>query len=91
MSETVFSIRLNPSLLRVAAKQASLSGESLEDWLAAIILKHIAEMHSSDRLVPSDIECAQADSMAELLDRGGDNPPDPGDELPEGYVPLSKR
>ncbi len=35
-------------------------------------------------------DAAQAEAL-EILSRGGDNPPDPGDEIPASYLAWKKR
>ena len=36
-------------------------------------------------------ETANIDEALAILNRGGNEPPVPGDELPEGYVPFEQR
>jgi hypothetical protein len=39
---------------------------------------------------PRNIHADVSDAL-EILNRGGNEPPIPGDELPEGYIPVDQR
>ena len=92
MSEAVIPVRMSDPLLGYASQQAQRNGVSLETWLLSVAAERIRDEQVAERFfrpVPPEIA---ARSIGELLDRAGNNnPPDPGDELPEGYVPFSKR
>lgn len=91
MSEAVIPIRMSDPLLSYVSQQAQRNGVSLETWLLSVAAERIRDEQVAERFFrPAPPELA-ALTIGELLDRGGNNPPDPGDELPEGYVPFSKR
>jgi hypothetical protein len=78
---TTTQVALPVTLLQKAADQASHLGVSTEQWIELALAERI-------RLEDADAEYfriraarASGRSLGEILDKGGDNPPDPGDEL----------
>jgi hypothetical protein len=91
MSEAVIPVRMSDPLLGYASQQAQRNGVSLETWLLSVAAERIRDEQVAERFFRSVPRETAAHNLGELLDRSGNNPPEPGDELPEGYVPFSKR
>jgi hypothetical protein len=87
MSETVLSVRISEPLYEDASQQARRAGISLEQWLLAVAADRVRDDQVADRFFRHRVPQELAGQMIrEILDSVPDNPPDPGDELPEGYI-----
>jgi hypothetical protein len=86
MSETFLSVGISESLYQEASQQARRAGVSLEQWLLAVAAERVRDEQVADRFFRHRVSQETAGQMMrEILDNIPDNPPDPGDELPEGY------
>lgn len=86
------SIPVSEELYRELTQRAEETGVSPQDWAASVLEARIRIERETDRFFDARAARASSLTLGELLDRAGNNnPPDPGDELPEGYVPFSKR
>jgi hypothetical protein len=74
-------IALPESLLREAASQASHLGVSTEQWIEIALAERIRLENADAEYFRTRAARASGRSLGEILDRGGNNPPDPGDEL----------
>jgi hypothetical protein len=87
-----FPLRLMPSVRHGAEEFASREGVSLNQFINVAIaervahLRHEAWVNRRAKVTEASIAKAMA-----LLDRGGDLPVQPVDELPEGYVSPIRR
>lgn len=91
MNEAVIPVRMSDPLLSDALEQAERIGMSVEGWLLEVAAERVRDERVAERFFRAVPQEEAARSLGELLDRAGNNnSPDPGDELPEGYVPLSK-
>lgn len=86
-----FPLRLLPSVRRAAEEFAAKDGVSLNQFINVAIaerlgqLRHRAWVEGRARVTDASI----AEAFA-ILDRGGRQPVEPGDELPKGYAPIRK-
>ena len=87
-----FPLRLMPSIRRTAEVFSAQEGVSLNQFINVAVAEKLAhlehEQWTRKRRPFTEKDAAEALS---LLDRAGSVPPEPGDELPEGYVPLRDR
>jgi hypothetical protein len=74
-------IALPETLLQKAADQASHLGVSTERWIELALAERIRLENSDAEYFRARAARASGRSLGEILDQGGDNPPDPGDEL----------
>ncbi len=86
-----FPLRLMPSVRRTAQAYSEKEGVSLNQFINVAVAEKLAHMEHDEwvrnRRKPTRESLAKA---LRLLDQGGNNPPEPGDELPEGYITRAK-
>jgi hypothetical protein len=86
MKQSNFALRLQPSLLDEARRLAKDEGVALNQLINVAVAEKLATLRTEaffrERARRADIPAALA-----ILDRlGAANPPEPGDELPEGWA-----
>jgi hypothetical protein len=65
-----------------ATQRAEKDGVSVADWISSAVEERIRNDELSDRVWRRHAEGAPPKALRQVLDLiGGDNPPDPGDEL----------
>ncbi|HCK84776.1 MAG TPA: toxin-antitoxin system HicB family antitoxin [Hyphomonadaceae bacterium] len=75
-----------PEKLSSEAKSAAeAAGETVEAFIARAVAFEI-ERERTDKFFAERRARANIGRALEILDREGGEPPQPGDELPEGYV-----
>ncbi len=81
------AVHLPASLEKEAARLAEEDGVSLSHWVSLAVAQKIGAVETAAGFFRrrSQGACSLDDALA-ILDSGPDNPPDPGDELPEGYI-----
>ena len=91
MTKANYALRLQPSLKAAAEELAAEEGTSLNQFINVAVAEKlsalITERYFQER-------AARADRAAGMryLDEAGDEPPRPGDELPEGWSePKTRR
>src|SRR5580692_929037 len=96
MRTSNFALRLQPSLMEAARNLADAEGVALNQLINVAVAQMIAA-HRASNYIAMRAKRANPARALEILDRAGrDNPPMPGDELPEGWkgmdaqVPASK-
>src|ERR1700689_4394689 len=81
-----FPLRLMPSVRRTALVFSQKEGVSLNQFINVAVAEKLAHLEHEEwvrnRKQPSKELAARA---LRLLDRAGDRPVQPGDELPKGY------
>lgn len=86
-----FPLRLMPSVRRTAQAYSEKEGVSLNQFINVAVAEKLAHLEHEEwvrrRRKPTRESLAKA---LRLLDQGGTNPPEPGDELPKGYVAKAK-
>lgn len=85
-------IHLPVSLQREASRLAMRDGISLDQWVSMAVAQKIGSIETAAQFFQRRSQGAPTvDDALAVLNSGPDNPPEPGDELPNGYVPLSSR
>ena len=81
-----FPLRLMPSVRRTAEAFSEKEGVSLNQFINVAVAEKLAHLEHDEwvrnRKKPTQKTIARA---LELLNRAGTQPPEPGDELPDGY------
>ena len=81
MRHLIESIRLPAELQSRAARLAELEGVSVEQWIADAV----ATKADTAEFFNSRTQRASGKTLSEILNLVPDNPPEPGDELPEDW------
>ena len=81
MRDVIESVQLPAELQSQAARFAEMEGVSLEQW----VLEAIANKVKTAAFFHDHSQRASGRSLGEILESVPDNPPMPGDELPEGW------
>jgi hypothetical protein len=85
MRTSNFALRLQPSLMESARNLADAEGVALNQLINVAVAQMIAA-HSASNYIAMRAKRANPARALEILARAGrDNPPMPGDELPEGW------
>jgi hypothetical protein len=74
-------IALPEALLQQAASQANHLGVSTERWIELAVAERLRLENADAEYFRTRAARASGRSLGEILDKGGDNPPDPGDEF----------
>jgi hypothetical protein len=84
-----FPLRLMPSVKREAEEFSRQEGVSLNQFINVAVAEKLSRLQHdrwlATRAKPDPARTARA---LAILDRDNRNDPDPGDELPEGYVSI---
>lgn len=84
-----FPLRLMPSVRRVAEDFSLKEGVSLNQFINVAVAEKVVLLQHEEWLASRPKPTAARISRAlALLDRPTRNAPDPGDELPDGYVSV---
>ena len=92
ISGSRFPLRLMPSIRRTAEVFSEQEGVSLNQFINVAVAEKLAHLEQEQwmrRRRP--FTKADAEEATALLDKAGSMPVEPGDELPEGYVPFRDR
>ena len=84
-----FPLRLMPSVKRDAEEFSRQEGVSLNQFINVAVAEKLSRLQH-ERWVASrpKPDAARTARALAVLDRDNGNEPDPGDELPEGYVSI---
>lgn len=86
-----FALRLQPSLMEAAREIAKSEGVALNQLINVAVAQMITAHHASSYLA---MRAARADPQRalEILSQAGvGEPPQPGDELPEGWLERKQK
>ena len=83
MSEAVIPVHLSGPLLQAASDQAARNGISLEDWLRSLAAERVRDAYITEKYFSRSPLPGDAAELFAILDKAGDHPPSPGDELEE--------
>ncbi len=87
---TTYPLRL-PKSIKVAAEELSRAdGTSLNQFVATAVAEKIAVMKTA-AIFEERRQRATGSALGGLLSRPGGEPPREGDELPEGWKPVTAR
>jgi hypothetical protein len=93
---TTFALRIPASLKGEAERLAKADGTSLNQYVTNALAEKVAAQKTAAYFEQRIARAREAERRGEpsmleqLLNRPGGEPPRPGDELPEGYVPLPR-
>ena len=84
-----FPLRLMPSVRRVAEDFSLKEGVSLNQFINVAVAEKLVHLQHEEWLAtrPKPTAARIARALA-ILDHSSQNAPDPGDELPDGYVSI---
>jgi hypothetical protein len=88
MSAAGQSVFLPEALLEEAARHAKLLGVSTQEWVYLALEERMRLEEQDEAVWQARAARASGRALTEILAGSHDNPPDPGDELPEGWTPL---
>jgi hypothetical protein len=74
-------IALPEALVHDAAERAGQLGVSTEQWIEVALSERLRLEKMTSEFFAERAARATGRSLGEILDQGGNNPPDPGDEL----------
>lgn len=80
------ALEIPESLLKRAEELAREDGVSLDTWVTSALAQKIGVVETAVEFFKRRAEGA-GNGLGYYLDRVPDFPPDPGDELPEGWTP----
>lgn len=84
-----FPLRLMPSVRKVAQEFSTREGVSLNQFINLAVAEKLARMQHEQWLARRSKPTPELIAGAlRALDSGSNNPPEPGNELPEGYVSI---
>ena len=87
-----FPLRLMPSVRKTAEALSAKEGVSLNQFINVAVAEKVAHLEYDawlqNRRKPTKADIERA---LDLLDKGNDRAPDPGDELPKGYHSMVRR
>ncbi|MGA3371480.1 MAG: hypothetical protein ABSC48_06920 [Terracidiphilus sp.] len=84
-----FPLRLMPSVRRAAEDFSLKEGVSLNQFINVAVAEKVVHLQHEEWLATRPKPTAARISRAlAILDRPTQNAPDPGDELPDGYVSI---
>jgi len=87
-----FPLRLMPSVRRVAERISRQEGVSLNQFINLAVAEKVAYLLHEEWLAKrSSIREDSVTKALEVLNRPSKRKPEPGDELPEGYVARRRK
>ena len=89
MSRATYPLKLPTSIKRAAARLAKEDGVSLNQWIATAVAQKVGAVETAAEFFKRRAAGRSLDELDDILARVPDRPPEPGDELPEGWAPGS--
>ena len=90
MSKATYPLKLPTSIKTAAARLAKEDGVSLNQWIATAVAQKVGAVETAAEFFKRRAAGHSLDAFDDILDRVPDRPPEPGDELPEGWTPGSR-
>ncbi len=81
MSASSQAVTLPENLMQDAAQHAGRLGVSTQQWIELALAERIRREEETEAFFAARAARASGRRLGEILDEGGNNPPDPGDEL----------
>jgi hypothetical protein len=93
VSKATYPLKLPTSIKTAAARLAKEDGVSLNQWIATAVAQKVGAVETAAEFFKLRSAGHSLDEFDDILDQVPDRPPEPGDELPEGWTPgsLDKR
>ena len=87
-----FPLRLMPSVRRVAEQFSRREGVSLNQFINIAVAEKLAHLQHEEWLASRPrLTDALLEKAVHILDRSAKRSPEPGDELPDGYVSVRRK
>jgi hypothetical protein len=90
VSKATYPLKLPTSIKTAAARLAKEDGVSLNQWIATAVAQKVGAVETAAEFFKRRGAGHSQDEFDDILDRVPDRPPEPGDELPEGWTPGSR-
>ena len=90
MSKATYPLKLPTSIKTAAARLAKEDGVSLNPWIATAVAQKVGAVETAAAYFKRRGVGHSLDELDNILDRAPDRPPEPGDEVPEGWTPSSR-
>ena len=87
MSKATYPLKLPTSIKTAAARLAKEDGVSLNQWIAAAVAQKVGVVETAADFFRRRANGRTGDGLGRILDKVPNRPPEPGDELPEGWTP----
>ncbi len=87
MSKATYPLKLPTSIKAAATRLAKEDGVSLNQWIAAAVAQKVGTVETAAEFFRHRARDGSADGLGRILDKVPSRPPEPGDELPEGWTP----
>jgi hypothetical protein len=81
VSKASYPLKLPASVKAAAARLAKEDGVSLNQWIAVAIAQKIGVVETAADFLKRRTGTARREEMLAFLNRGGNEPPAPGDEI----------
>lgn len=91
MSRATYPLKLPTSIKRAAARLAKEDGVSLNQWIATAVARKVGAVETAAEFFKRRAAGHSLDQLDEVLARVPNRPPEPGDELPDGWEPGALR
>jgi HicB-like protein involved in pilus formation len=85
MSKATYPLKLPNSIKAAAARLAKEDGVSLNQWIATAVAQKVGAVETAAEFFKRRANGRTGEGLGRILDKVPDRPPDPGDELPEGW------
>jgi hypothetical protein len=86
MSKATYPLKLPLSIKEAAARLAKQDGVSLNQWITAAVAQKVGAVETAQAFFERRAAGAQPSDLKAFLAQTPDRPPEPGDELPDGYI-----
>lgn len=86
MSKATYPLKLPASIKTAAARLAKEDGVSLNQWIATAVAQKVGVVETAADFFKHRAQ-GSTGALGRILDRVPDRPPEPGDEVPEGWTP----
>ena len=90
MSKATYPLKLPTSIKTAAARLAKEDGVSLNQWIATAVAQKVGAVETAAEFFKRRAAGHSLDEFDDILARVPDRPPEPGDDLPEGWAPGSR-
>lgn len=83
MSKATYPLKLPASIKAAAARLAKEDGVSPNQWIATAVAQKVGAVETAAEFFKRRAGDATGEGLRAILDRAPDNPPEPGDEIPD--------
>jgi hypothetical protein len=83
MSKATYPLKLPTSIKAAAARLAKEDGVSLNQWITTAVAQKVGVVETAAEFFQRRAGDATGEGLRAILDRVPDNPPEPGDEIPD--------